>query len=104
MGPASTQCSTMGLMSMVSIRACLDTVLNYGADVYGEYGTCLDMVLNHGADVYGEYGACLDMVLSHETDVYGEYQGLCQQCLTMGLMSMVIKYEGLPQHGAQPQR
>ena len=37
-------------------------------------------------------GASLDTVLSHEADVYGEYQGLCQQCLTMGLMSMVIKY------------
>ena len=38
-GLASTRCSTMGLMSMVSIRTCIDTVLDHGADVYGEYMT-----------------------------------------------------------------
>ena len=85
-GPALTRCSTTGLMSMVSIRACLDTVLNHGADVYGEYqGLCRQCLTMGLMSMVIKYGTCLNMVLDHGADVYGEY-------------------EGLPQHGAQPQR
>ena len=44
----------MGLMSIVSMRA------------------CLDMVLDHGTDAYDEY----ESLPCHSTGVYGEYKGL----------------------------
>ena len=61
----------MYMVSYYSIRiwdtrdgACLDTVLDHGAEYVVSYysiyiwdtrdGTCLDTVLDHGADVYGK--------------------------------------------------
>ena len=80
-------------MSVVSMRACLNTVLDHGL-MSGEYRASLDMVLNHGADVYGEYEPSLAMLMSmvrvraspvtHNADVYVSMRTCLDMVLNQG--------------------